>query len=305
MTAEISQSLRRAQRTASVAACALCWLWISPTAHAWGDEGHQVIGLIAAHFLDPGVLARVNAMLGASSDSGAPMEREASWADEFRDSDRNSTKVHYHQTRNWHFVDLELDAPDMNSACFGRPALSAGAAASSGPADDCIVDKVEQFSAELANSATSPGEKQLALKFLLHFVGDLHQPLHASDDHDRGGNQTIVAAPGMAPSTLHHYWDVEFVTRLGGGASAVADQLVARITDVERVRWSTGTPADWAMESYAVGKAHAYGLLPAADAQNRHRLTAAYVDDATQVTGEQLSEAGVRLAAILNRALAR
>jgi hypothetical protein len=280
------------------AACALSLCGVAAPALAWSDEGHEVIALIADHYMQPAVRARVQAILGE------PMDREASWADRYRDADRNTTKEHYNQTRSWHYVNLELDGPDLTAACFGRPPLPKDTVASNGPADDCIVDKIDQFAAELANPATNAPERRLALEFLLHFVGDLHQPLHSSDDHDRGGNQKFVSAPGIAGNNLHHYWDEEFVERLGSGEAAIASQLIAGITDIQRAQWVAGTAADWAMETYAIAKRHAYGSLPPPDSPNHYTLSAAYVDDATLVTQEQLSKAGVRLAAVLNRAFA-
>jgi len=111
------------------------------------------------------------------------------WADRDRDSDRGGSRQRYEQTRQWHFVNIELDGPNLDRACFGHPRLPAAVPASSGPAKACLVDKIEQFTAELSNSATAPGERLLALEFLLHLVGDVHQPLHAVDDHDAGGNR--------------------------------------------------------------------------------------------------------------------
>jgi nuclease S1 len=64
------------------------------------------------------------------------------------------------------------------------------------------VDKIDQFAAELANPATADPERLLALKFLLHFVGDLHQPLHAADDHDAGGTKELVMAEGFTRATF-------------------------------------------------------------------------------------------------------
>lgn len=287
-------------------ACVFSLCCITAPAYAWGDEGHEVIGLIADHYLESAVRAKMNAILaGDKTDltSSTQIDQEATWADKFRDSDRNTTKVHYNQTHNWHFVDLELEGPDLQTACFGRPALPKETPASLGPADDCVVDKIDEFTAELEKSTTSMQERRLALEFLLHFVGDIHQPLHASDDHDRGGNLKIVSAPGMASNNLHHAWDTEFVVRLGSNATTVAQQLIATITDAQRAQWATGTAADWARESFGVAKAHAYGLLPVADSPNHYPLSAAYLSDATTVTQEQLSKAGVRLAFVLNRAL--
>jgi hypothetical protein len=275
------------------AATLLLWLAaglsIGRPAGAWGDQGHEVIGLIAEHYLTPTVHARVQALL-ATDDSGLTsrdIAHEATWADKYRDSDRGGSRHRYYGTRNWHFVDLELDGVDLNRACR----------------DDCIIDKIEQFRAELRNARIDPAERLLALQFLLHFVGDLHQPLHAADDHDQGGNRKIVSVPGIGVETLHQAWDTEFVGRLGAGATDIASRLIARITDEERRQWSRGTPVDWALESFSVAKRHVYGLLPAPEGAHRYELPESYVADAIGTTGEQLSKAGVRLASVLNQAL--
>ena len=131
----------------------------------------------------------------------------------------------------------------------------------------------------------------------------MHQPLHAGDDHVRGGNLKIAAAPSISPDTLHHDWDTEFAARLGSDAAAIAGQLIADMTDVQRAQWAAGSAADWARESFEAAKYHAYGLLPAADGPNHYTLSAAYIADATKVSREQLSKAGVRLAFVLNRAM--
>jgi hypothetical protein len=112
-----------------------------------------------------------------------------------------------------------------------------------------------------------------------------------------------VSAPEIAPGSLHHYWDTAFVARLGANETEIAQRLIAKITASERAKWSSGTPADWAMESFSLAKSHAYGLLPAASTVDHYELSSAYVSDATTVTAEQLSKAGVRLAYVLNRAL--
>jgi hypothetical protein len=288
----------------ALCAAALC-LPCAPGAFAWGDEGHEVIGLIADHYLEPAVRRRVQALL-AGDESGLTardIAHEATWADKYRDSDRDSARVRYLQTRSWHFVDLELAGADIRRACFGQPEIALRSDASEGPAQDCVIDKIDEFTAELENPGTSERERRLALQFLLHFIGDVHQPLHASDDHDRGGNRKIAIAPGIAENNLHHDWDTEFVARLGKDAADIAARLTARVSEAERARWSAGTPAAWAMETYDVAKSHAYGLLPAADSSNRYELSDAYVADATAVTAGQLSKAGVRLAFVLNRAL--
>ena len=172
---------------------ALTLFLIPQFAFAWGDDGHKVVALIAEHYLTPDVRNTVNALLAQDTDPLTPHDiaSEATWADKYRNGHR--------ETANWHFVDIEIDNPDISSACAGRPPLPPNTVASNGP-PACILDKIKQFSDELAKSGTDPEERLIALKFLLHFVGDLHQPLHSSDNHDRGGNQSRSSS--MVSSTI-------------------------------------------------------------------------------------------------------
>jgi S1/P1 Nuclease len=293
------------QRSVSVSLICAMALWPA-SAQAWGDEGHQIVALIAEHYLDAAVKLRVQRLLATDASalvSDSSMASEATWADRYRDSDRDTSALRYRQTRQWHYVDLELGAPDMERACFAHPALPPGTPASAGPAADCVVDKIDQFEAELANPGTSSDERRLALQFLLHLIGDLHQPLHVSDDADEGGNLKRVSARGMRAGNLHHYWDVEFVRQLGGEPQPVASMLMARISATDISTWQRGTTADWARESFALAKAVAYDALPAPGARGHYRLSAGYVRGAVDAVQLQLSRAGVRLAAVLNRVM--
>jgi len=85
--------------------------------------------------------------------------------------------------------------------------------------------------------------------FLLHFIGDLHQPLHAAHDRDRGGNDKKVSAAGQASGNLRHYWDDVFVEQLGPNAKSIASDLTGHISDDQIRQWSQGTASDWAMEA--------------------------------------------------------
>jgi len=212
-------SLRQTCRLGCVFALgllALCIVLTPRSALAWGDEGHEIIARVADAFLYPGKRGTVGAMLADDPDNvTAPgIERDATWADRYRDSDRNGSRQRYEQTRQWHFVDVELADPNLDRARFGHPSLPAGTVASNGPSQACVVDKIEQFLAELSDAKTDPEERLVALKFVLHLVGDLHQPLHAANDHDAGGNRKRVAAEGFRPGSLHHFWDTELVARL-------------------------------------------------------------------------------------------
>lgn len=269
---------------------------------AWGDEGHEIIALIADAMLTPSARSQVDAMLALDEDplSDHDIASAATWADHLRDANADGARA---RTRQWHFANIEREEPSLSDACFGRPKLPPAALASRGPAQACLVDKIDQFAAEIVAPDTAPDERLLALKFLLHFVGDLHQPLHASDDFDRGGNDKRAAAEGIRAGNLHHYWDTEFVQMLGRDPAQVARTLVGTITDTDRRRWSTGTPATWALESYQSADRDAYGLLPAPTRSGSYRLTNQYTEVALRDTRLQLAKAGTRLAALLNRNL--
>jgi hypothetical protein len=271
---------------------------------AWGDDGHKVVALVAQSFLDTDVRKRVNALLAADTDSltAHDIANAATWADKFRDANTGGGRQ---RTSQWHFVDIEIKAPDLDKACFNYPPVPTGTVASDGPAADCVVDKIQEFAAELANPATDLEEQVVALKFLLHFVGDLHQPLHSSDDNDRGGNNKKVSAAGFRAGNLHHYWDTEFVNQLETDPKSIASDLIGHISKGQISAWQAGSPSDWAMESFKVAKEDAYGQLPEPSTRGSYRLTEEYISTATDDVAQQLSKAGVRLALILNKALGK
>lgn len=282
---------------------------ITTPAHAWGDEGHEIVGLIAQHYLEPSVATKVNSMLATDTTgltTNKNIDMEATWADHYRE---HST-ANYDETHYWHFVDLEISGPpDMMKACNNEPPLN-GAPAFPGVANDCVVDKINEFAAELKDPATSAEEKLYALQFLLHFVGDLHQPLHSSDDNDAGGNnKKVKAVPALPKSAkgstgkLHGFWDNQFVALQGQNETTIANKLIKKITKAKRAQWAKGTANDWAIETYGVSKVNTYGPLPAPDATGTYTLSASYVTNAKGVVAGQLSKAGVRLAFVLNNAL--
>jgi hypothetical protein len=267
-------------------------------AFAWGDDGHKVVALIAQSFLDANARKRIDALLAADTDSLTPHDiaSEATWADKYRGNGGR-------QTAQWHFVDIEIKDPNLDKACFNHPAIPPGTVASDGPAADCVVDKIDEFAKELTNPNTDAEEQIVALKFLLHFVGDIHQPLHSSDDNDRGGNNKKVSAAGFMASNLHHYWDTEFVDRLGSDPKNIATDLIGHISKDQLAVWQAGSASNWALDSFKIAKVDVYGLLPEPSSSGSFRLPTEYVSRATSDVAVQLSKAGVRLAFVLNNAL--
>jgi nuclease S1 len=246
---------------ATVIGLALAAAVLSPrSAYAWGDEGHEITALIAWKHLDPGVKATVKQMLAADpGDLTAPeIASAATWADKHRDSDRNTTKVRYNLTREWHFVDLEIDHPDMAAACFDHPAPEVPA--SKGPAKACVIDRIAAFRKELQSLPAGVSERVIALKFMLHFVGDLHQPLHAADHEDRGGNTVMVLFANRTVGTaLHGFWDTEVVKRLAHDPNVVANTLDQKFAG-QCSGWMAGSPPDWAQESFGLARDKVYNF---------------------------------------------
>jgi hypothetical protein len=277
------------------------WLALSlapGAAFAWGSEGHEIVAAIARSYLTPSAKADVDALLASDRDTlaGHDMLSESTWADAYRAAGHRETAA-------WHFVDIELDHPDLRQACFNFP--SSGPLASQGPAQDCIVDKITAFEQELASPATAADERLLALKYLLHLVGDLTQPLHAGDNHDRGGNCVLVALGGSRTVNLHSDWDTTLVAALGTDPAMVAAQLKNAITPAQKASYERGDAAAWAMESYEAAKSSAYSLgsKPGCDDQSPVTPPSGYDLAAEKVVAVQLERAGVRLAYILNQAL--
>lgn len=286
----------------------------SPLALAWGDLGHEVVADVALHYLDDPTRGRLQELLGkdysallASTDAAT----EATWADRYRDSQRGAPSPNrYDQTHAWHYANVELGgdpARGLAVSCNHFAPLPPGRAASVGPEDDCVVDKIEQFVAELRDPATPTTERVMAAQFLLHLVGDLHQPLHVADDNDEGGNQKRIKGPGLHTGSLHHHWDTTFVEALGDDPGKIAESLCTSIGADQIHQWRKGSARDWALEAYQLAERDAYHLPAPELARTRmvYEVDQAYIDTAEADVRLQLSRAGVRLAWMLQGALQR
>lgn len=298
------------QATPLRAALAALALAVPSASFAWGDEGHQVVASLAYKRLTPKAKKAVDALLAKDTDklTAPDFTSRATWADKYRDSDRNTTHVHYNATRKWHFVDIEIDDGTLKKACDGRKPLPDGVAASQGPANACVVDKIAQFQKELASPDTPAAEKLLALKFTLHLVGDLHQPLHAANHGDSGGNAVPVEiAPSNRHTNLHSYWDTYLVQKLGTTVPVAAASVAKLITPANAKSWSAGSVDDWAAESNADAKKVVYNFSGEKTFVDDHDgegeiLDAAYEARALPVARLALAKGAVRLANVLNEA---
>jgi hypothetical protein len=247
-------------------------------ANAWGRDGHEIVATIAQSLLTPRARAQADALLATAG--GESFVAVSDWADRIR-RERPETAP-------WHFVDIEIGAGPYNEArdC---------------PRRACVVAKIDDFRAELADTRLDPERRGEALKWLIHSVGDVHQPLHAADRHDHGGNGLHVAIDGRERN-LHEVWDVELIKLAKGreSDSAYAEELTGAISAGDRSTWARGSAADWANEAHSIAERIAYGELSAG---LRPTLTFAYQGDAIRAVNLQLERASVRLATVLNAAL--
>lgn len=250
-------------------------LWLAPLpAFAWGAEGHEVVAAIALGELAPSARAQVAHLLG----SDAMLVQQSNWADEIKDQRRD--------TPPWHFVDIPLSAagfvPQRDCA-----------------QGDCVVAQIEADLQALRDRRSSMHARAEALLFLIHFVADVHQPLHAEDNDDKGGNQVRVEI-GRERANLHKVWDVDVVEVMGFDPGRVAASIARGITAEQRQTWSLGTPTDWANQAHAIARGQIYPPLQGA---REIRLPRDYAWREAPLARLQLARAGVRLALLLNSTL--
>ena len=250
------------------------FLFFPAQAWAWGPEGHEIIAHLAGHNLTPAARLHIAQLLGG--DPPPLMVLEANWADEIR-SDRPETAA-------WHFVNIEIGSNGYN------PRRDC-------PRDNCVVRQIGREIGLLRDPRSSREARLEAFRFLIHFVGDLHQPLHAADRYDKGGNAMVVYQ-GRRRTSLHRVWDQDVVAALGPDAMAVAGSIQAETTPQDKARIAAGTPADWANESFRLASREIYARFPRSGPA---RLPRDYAARERAVVRLQLQRAGLRLAAILNR----
>lgn len=250
-------------------------LIVASRALAWGEYGHRIIGHIAYHFADDTTKATLKDLLGDESlaDAGC-------WADEIRSDPK------YDWVKPLHYVNVPRDAQSYDA----KRDCETG---------QCVVAAIETYSAVVADRSKPKAERVEALKLLVHFIGDIHQPLHVSYAKDRGGNSIDVTAFGKK-SNLHRVWDTDLIKhRMKGGWPILAADLRQAITEQDRTAWEAATdPATWANESLAITRS-LYEHLPSDAGVGEE-----YYRQHISTVEERLKTAGIRLSATLNRSLA-
>jgi nuclease S1 len=293
--------LRRPSRSpiVCVANVVLAIVLFPVTAWAWGSDGHEIVAFIAADNLTHAAQSHVANILGVPADKRSvelAMEKASTIPDSrFREEDP--------ATAPWHFIDICLQdrRQDVPARCGRR---------------NCVTGKIEEYSRRLKAGNYDHWGAAGDLAFLIHFVGDVHQPLHAANDSDRGGNCVIVDTRSRE-GELHGVWDTTVVRGLEYSLDSGRPETTARRLEekyaAERDKDSWIHADDIAWESNQIARTDIYAALqipiepcePAADAcinpvGRPVELSASYLDHADEIAGHQLAKAGFRLASLLN-----
>jgi hypothetical protein len=299
---------------------------VGTPALAWGPEGHTVIARVAAARLSSQATAdlqwiisvgvpALNAQMPGGKCQIDPSDPWGPVPDFETDHDYHTNLANWPDcwriltptTAPWHFDDIPLgDSPSGPLNAASQPWC----------ADGCVSTAVADNLHKLASGASSPADAAMALAFVVHFVGDLHQPLHDEDNSDRGGNEVKIttSGAGVDATNLHSLWDGPLVAAALGSDLAGATTTVTNDDASAPSDWSSGTDTvdgvirasdSWVEDAHALAQP-AYASLNitvgAGPTSNIH-VTADYVRQEEQVVEGQIDRAAVRLAAALNAAL--
>jgi len=289
---------RPTARSISILLAVLFLLSFSANVFGWGRVGHRLVVRLAMRRLQttaPGVPSKVAAIL-----NGEPLLEAVMWPDDAR------FNPPYLTTYNNHFVDIP----------FGRQNYIASEDCRFDPAKgDCVINALERYSNVLLTSGHSARERRDALAFILHFVGDMHQPMHdvAKDDDDGGNARKIcVREPNASEScyddedhehkrNLHAAWDNYIIAWTGMSENQYFNLLANRTASMTQAQLNAieqGTTVSWAEEAHRVAVQSAYQIGPRGNDGFYHITTQYYSDNRANIE-RQLLRAGVRLALVL------
>lgn len=263
------------------------FIFLTARCFAWGPEGHRIVTDIAESRLTQFAQEQIRQLLGNTDLAAISV-----WADEIR-HDRP-------ETFGWHFVDIPSNASGFSETrdCY-RPDQKYPS--SLNDHHNCVVDRITMFKQVLADRNASKQDRIEALKFVVHFVGDVHQPLHAISEA-RGGNDIHVVqfgSPqcGERACNLHSAWDVGLIEHTGLTEAQYVSKLNQLIARWKLGRGVDGTPEEWANESFRFQNKIWLNEGGSVDEQ--------YYKTAIGIVDQRLALAGLRLAATLNQALGK
>lgn len=292
-TGAIRSGIRR-----KIAACAalvalLAGALVPTQLAAWGGFGHRTTAAIALANVKPETRAAIARLLRYEKELGTPecplttLEDAAVWADCIR-----GTRWRWGYTAAWHYRTTpicEEYRPFAN--CSGG---------------NCVTAQIERSQRLLADESLPAPIRLEALAFMVHFVGDIHMPLHSGDKDDRGGNDRVTDYGIVPDLNLHSIWDGALAER---AITSTEGPMVRRYSVQERTDYGGGAPADWGRESWQIARDFVYptafdrspceGALPDETALSQEDIVRA-----VPVAQQRIRQAGLRMAEMLDVAFA-
>jgi hypothetical protein len=233
---------------------------LSPPAYGWGRIGHQAVAIEAERLLTPEARKTILDLL--ASEGSYHLSDISSWADEVRPEHRPNAPAHSVR------IPMDVDSFDMQRDCTKRR---------------CAVRAIDEYLATLSKRNAPPQDRLEALKYIVHLVGDIHQPLHAAS---RTGREIVVFHGKQV--TLHKLWDTSIVGR------ADPQRWVAAVRPIQ----NCGTPAEWAEESHRIAIDFIYAEGRGTEGEI---ITKEYANEARRIILNRITLAGQRLACVLQR----
>lgn len=235
---------------------------------AWGPQGHRVVGYVAESRLQPEIKKIILEKFNINS-----LADVATWADVIRKKREEEKPWHYTNIAEGQLTyDAARDCPDRS----------------------CVTEQIHKFSGVLGDLSAPLDKRKDALKYLVHFVGDVHQPLHLGNKKDRGGGTLRFPYKGRVVS-LHYLWDGGLVDWQDSPLK-YAMSLNGRILEIEIYDWNLSTVSDWANESRSIALSSAYNI-------KSDNLSKSYITKSREIIDLRLAQAGIRLAHLLNTIL--
>lgn len=263
-------------------------------AMAWSNLGHRLVGDLAQRHLTPAANAQVAELLAGEAEPS--LAGVASWADELRRSNPDAFK----KTASWHYINFPV------GSCAYQPKRDC-------PDGNCVVGQIERQRAILADRTLPLAMRRDALKFLVHLVGDVHQPLHSGNRTDKGGNGFQISLrtdlkpeayaqkdyiDGVMGTNLHSVWDYYLLASTGLPAPLYANRLAALPWPPKAAGKKSLDPVAWAGESCRlIDSQHLYPK------PKQHKLDQRYLDAQRPLAEQRIEVAAKRLSDLLNATL--
>lgn len=238
---------------------------------AWGPVGHKAVVELARELLDPEV-RKVDSLL-----AGEAMVDVVMWPDKSRDTT-------HPETYNWHFVNVPIYSKGYRESRDCKPDVRG----------DCVINAIDRLKLKLADPSITNAARREALIFMLHFVGDIHQPLHAGHNNDLGGNFRTITEIGGSKK-LHGAWDSGILDSLNRTQPILVSRARNWLNTQDRAAIAAGTPRDWAAESFLIARDIAY-----AHVEGDNTIDPDEAREAGRIIDKRVARAAARLAAILN-----